>query len=64
MDDIREHLAELRTTVEQLKRYMEKVTNDHEHRIRYLERWAWALPPAVIASAISALAALVSALHR
>jgi hypothetical protein len=52
-----ERLARIETTLEEIRRdrdEMNKTRDDHEARLRGLERWKYALPPAIVTAFISA----------
>jgi hypothetical protein len=54
-------LGEILRGVHRLEAKVDKVTDDHETRLRKVERWVYAVPPTLVLAAGSILAASV---HR
>lgn len=46
-------LAEILRTLKRIEHRFERVTDDHETRLRRAERWIYALPPTLILAAAS-----------
>ncbi|MFC4117532.1 hypothetical protein [Nonomuraea zeae] len=58
-EEMRELTAEVRTLTSELKE-SRRTDDDHEKRIRILERWMWGLPVSIL----TAIAAVVTAFVR
>lgn len=60
MSDIDESptLGEIHRTLARLEAQIAKVTDDHEKRLRAVERWVYAVPPTLILAAASIVAAI------
>lgn len=52
-------LGEILRGVHRLESKVDKVTDDHEIRLRKVERWVWAMPPTLLAAAASLAAAVL-----
>jgi hypothetical protein len=52
-------LGELRRTLGRIELRQESVVQDHEARLRRVERWVYAVPPAIIVSAAAIIVAIV-----
>lgn len=51
-------LGEIGRTLTRLEGQIAKVTDDHEKRLRAVERWVYAVPPTLILAAASIVAAI------
>jgi hypothetical protein len=56
--DERPTIDEVRCAVHLLEARVDKTLDDHEHRLRRIEKWLYALPPTLMLVIASALAAL------
>lgn len=56
-DEMRELTSELRTLTSELKE-SRRTDEDHERRIRVLERWMWGLPVSIIGTIAAVIIAL------
>jgi hypothetical protein len=63
-EELLAEIRELRAQLHSLQQYVQKVANDHEHRLRELEQWRWSLPPTLIAAMVAAVASILSAVLR
>lgn len=54
-------LGEILRGVHRLESKVDKVTDDHEVRLRKVERWMYAVPPTLILAAASVVATLFNA---
>ncbi len=57
-------LTDVRLTlgrVEERVRTTAELAEDHENRLRTVERWLWSLPGSAVASAVAAIASLIAA---
>ena len=52
-------LGEIGRTLTRLEGQIGRVTDDHEKRLRNVERWVYAVPPSLLLSAGAVLAALL-----
>ncbi|MFZ5863026.1 MAG: hypothetical protein ACOYXR_09330 [Nitrospirota bacterium] len=52
-------LGEIGRTLHRLESHLIRVTDDHEKRLRNVERWVFAVPPTLILAAASVLAAIL-----
>lgn len=57
-DELRALVSEVRTLTQELKE-SRRTDDDHERRIRILERWMWGLPVAVIGAIAANLKAFL-----
>ena len=53
-------LGELRRTLGRIELRQERVIEDHEARLRRVERWVYGIPPSIL---IAAAAVVVALLH-
>jgi hypothetical protein len=58
-DDLRTLIDEMRILTQELKE-SRKTDDDHEKRIRILERWMWGLPVSIVAAMAAAVKAFTS----
>ncbi|OII61225.1 hypothetical protein BJP40_06775 [Streptomyces sp. CC53] len=56
--EVASRLARIEARLDELVRLNQSRGEDHEQRIRTLERWRYAIPPTVVAAVISALVAI------
>jgi hypothetical protein len=52
-------LGEIGRTMARMDARMERVVDDHEHRLRRVERWMYVLPPTVITAGCAVILAIV-----
>jgi hypothetical protein len=52
-------LGELRRTLARIELRQEGVVQDHEARLRRVERWVYAVPPTIVVSAAAVVVAIV-----
>lgn len=51
-------LNEIHRTLARLEQQIGKVTDDHERRLRAVERWVYAVPPTLVLAAASIIGAI------
>lgn len=61
--DFRDRLARIETKLDILVSDYGRSVQDHETRLRGLEKWRYALPASIMLALSSILASLASALH-
>lgn len=63
---VRDMVTEIRFDLKALSAKVadQSAVEDHEHRIRGLERWKYAIPPSLLLGAASIVGGVVSALVR
>lgn len=54
-------IGEMARTLNRMDQRMERVVEDHEKRIRKLEKWMYLLPPTVISAGIAVALTIVNA---
>lgn len=54
-------IGEMARTLQRMDTRMERVVEDHEKRIRKLEKWMYLLPPTVISAGIAVALTIVEA---
>lgn len=63
LKDVYIELMKIKETLGELKNSADKVP-DHETRIRALEKWRYALPPAIILALMSAIVSVLGLLNQ
>lgn len=53
-------LGEIHRTMQRIEQKVDKVTDDHEARLRRVEKWMYAVPPTVILAVASVVAQFLS----
>lgn len=54
-------LGELARSLERIESALAKVTDDHEARLRKVERWVYAVPPTIVLAVASVVATVMTA---
>jgi hypothetical protein len=52
-------MGEIARTMQRMDARMERVVEDHEQRLRRIERWMYVLPPTVITAGAAVILAIV-----
>lgn len=58
-DDIATLLARLEERLGHMDGKLDRLTDDHETRLRKVERWVYAIPPTLLLAGASIIAAIV-----
>lgn len=51
-------LGEISRQLEKIERRLDRILDDHEVRLRKVERWVYAVPPTLLLAAASIIAAI------
>lgn len=54
-------IAEIARTLNRLEGKVDKITDDHELRLRRVERWVYSVPPTLLLASASIVAAIFKA---
>jgi hypothetical protein len=53
-------MGEITRTLARMDNRMERVIDDHEHRLRRIEKWMYLLPPTVITAGAAVILAVLN----